>query len=178
MHLTPRPRLPCPICKKKLLATSLKAHVEDIHRDTSQPFEHTCETCGRGFASKSKLATHERATHFKGKGIFNCDQCDELKPFQTVNRESLLHHQYYLHGILQEGAVLYSCDLCDFKTPVKFNLTRHGKRKHMELQMYPCPGEGCKSRFVIPTTSLMIWILQFSIPIHTLRHSYTLYSTS
>ena len=59
MHLTPRPRIPCPICHKLLLHSSIKAHVEEIHRDAEKPFEHLCETCGRGFASKSKKVIYK-----------------------------------------------------------------------------------------------------------------------
>ena len=138
-----------------MLETSLKVHIDDHH--AQNPMEHLCDLCGRSFNSKYKVVAHERVAHGK-RGVFHCDKCDDDKPFQTTLRETLLHHQYSLHGYLPEGAPLYSCEQCEFKTPVKFNINRHVKRSH-PVEPFSCSGNAENRR----TKNLIGW-----------RHSYLL----
>ncbi|KAG5849748.1 hypothetical protein ANANG_G00075010 [Anguilla anguilla] len=101
---------------------------------TGTPGAHTCSHCGKGFRSKSRLATHER-TH-TGRRPYRCSQCG--KSFTCKS---------YLAGVHQRvhtGECPYQCSQCGKTFRQSSSLISH-QRIHTGERPYHC--SQCGKRF-------------------------------
>ena len=130
----------------------------------SGPFE--CRVCQTVFEQKTRLQNHLVKAH-KIPG-FECDLCDyktvskyhlnrhkachsSEKPFKCTidgcdkwfkTKDYLYEHKKLIHTIEKR----FKCDLCDYKTNCKTNLTHHLSR-HSSDRPYKCPIRGCNKTF-------------------------------
>ncbi|CAG2113926.1 unnamed protein product [Medioppia subpectinata] len=116
-----------------------------------------CGVCGKTFFNNHSLSNHKRQLH-SGKArpvaaasVVAVDEntaCTEChKRFRSV--QSLLKHVRTVHVALEFG-----CESCDFKTHVKYELNRHRRLSHPELNAGPvtadpfrCLVNGCPMVF-------------------------------
>ena len=116
----------------KSTRTSLKENeVEDSEKDGEGERRFICTTCGKGFSTKGKLATHETFHEYSHEHVclvcgetfshmgksFVCDQCG--KAFGTQNH--LTGHKRYSHTFQ------YSCRICKMQFVKKQECEKHEK---------------------------------------------------
>lgn len=85
-----------------------------------------CEDCNEIFKKRSAFLLHGFSSHNKD---IPCRKCDRsFKSFKS----------YVYHKCKHTSRSLYSCDLCDYKTPRKYEIKSHRKR-HLKEYAYTCP---------------------------------------
>ncbi|XP_049800009.1 uncharacterized protein LOC126235329 [Schistocerca nitens] len=84
---------------------------EDGSKDT-----YTCSQCPFSDQNKALVARHEQAVHLRKK-FFRCSKCN----YVTHMRARFTKHVKY------HSMPMIKCDMCDFRTPYKWNLDRHYK---------------------------------------------------
>uniref|UniRef100_T1HAD8 C2H2-type domain-containing protein n=1 Tax=Rhodnius prolixus TaxID=13249 RepID=T1HAD8_RHOPR len=82
--------------------------------DGSQIFK--CSVCGEICKTENQLARHERQIHLKRK-FYRCAKCNYVTHMKARYTKHVKYH----------SMPMIKCDLCDFKTPYKWNLDRHNK---------------------------------------------------
>ncbi|KAI9559687.1 hypothetical protein GHT06_013692 [Daphnia sinensis] len=85
-----------------------------------------CSVCEFTTRSRVTLQRHERLTHLKKK-FFRCVKCNYVTHVKARYTKHVKYH----------SMPMIKCDLCEFRTPYKWNLDRHLKN-HMGGGMYQC----------------------------------------
>uniref|UniRef100_A0A069DY79 Putative zn finger n=1 Tax=Panstrongylus megistus TaxID=65343 RepID=A0A069DY79_9HEMI len=75
-----------------------------------------CSVCGELCKTENQLARHERQIHLKRK-FYRCAKCNYVTHMKARYTKHVKYH----------SMPMIKCDLCDFKTPYKWNLDRHNK---------------------------------------------------
>ena len=150
-NLTENPKLyqySCVNCSMMFSsAAQLKRHTQQAHGKEETLF---CQVCPEKCNGKENLKLHLYKTHGVGE-IFRCEECNYESPVKAVYIKHLSEHipqeaikkqcpkcdkvfktkaglNMHLKQHFDES--LYSCLVCDFKTPQKLNLVKHTASKH------------------------------------------------
>ena len=139
----------CPVCAKKF---SSQGELNDHHRQKHDQV--SCSCCKQSFKTPSTLIRH-MYTHAKprfhcwcGKGFyFKSDLTIHKVTHKRIKNHICIHpgcgHSYFSsnelakHVQIHKG-VMWSCTLCNYKTPDKRLLKSH-QRKHNQTPRYFCP---------------------------------------
>ena len=128
-------------------AAQLKRHTQLAHSKDETLF---CQVCPEKCSGKENLKLHLYKTHGIGE-IFRCEECNYESPVKAVFLKHLSEHipqeaikkqcpkcdkvfktkaglKQHLKQHFDES--LYSCLVCEFKTPQKLNLVKHTASKH------------------------------------------------
>lgn len=92
------------------------ADTEFTLSDDGTSILYKCSACPFKSKSQNALVKHERVVHLKKK-FFRCSKCD----YATHIRARYTKHVKY------HSMPMIKCDICDFRTPYKWNLERHNK---------------------------------------------------
>ncbi|XP_066254708.1 zinc finger protein 596-like isoform X20 [Euwallacea similis] len=119
----------CPYCNRKYSKReTLEKHIEDSHLKVG-PHEkkHLCDTCGKGFAQRSKLVIHERVhTGYKPYACKYCEKCFTKKDYLVM------------HERVHSGEKPYSCEYCgkcfSQGAPLRIHVRTHTGEKPYECQ--------------------------------------------
>ncbi|XP_065164637.1 uncharacterized protein [Atheta coriaria] len=90
------------------------ADVKDV--DDDKPVVHKCSMCAYVAKSAAQLGKHEREEHIKTK-FFRCTKCTYVTHMKARFTKHVKYH----------SMPMIKCDMCDFRTPYKWNLDRHCK---------------------------------------------------
>lgn len=92
--------------------------LEDELTDESSPDKtvYKCSLCSFSSRNQLLLAKHERDEHIKTK-FFRCTKCTYVTHMKARFTKHVKYH----------SMPMIKCDLCDFRTPYKWNLDRHCK---------------------------------------------------
>ena len=128
-------------------ATQLKRHTQNVHGKEETLF---CQVCPARCIGKENLKLHLFHTHGIGE-IFRCEECSFESPVKSVYIKHLSEHQseeavkkqcpkcdkvfktktgLNMHLKQHFDESLYSCPVCEFKTPQRLNLIKHTASKH------------------------------------------------
>lgn len=99
--------------KKVSKTEAVLSKVARKRKSCEQP--QTCNLCGKVTASRRNMKDHLNRFHLKSKKMF-CDLCPKFY-FTKVG----IRHHVTIHFSNQP----FACNLCEYKTMVKGNLTRH-----------------------------------------------------
>ena len=109
-----------------------------------------CNICGKVFSTKKKLKQHEA---YHDETEVECGECQEkfigkgaLKNHERKHKTSICPHcsvvlsyqNKLTHSKVcssNEEKIMYSCDQCDYKTPIKGTLYRH-KKTHLQKKKF------------------------------------------
>ena len=128
-------------------AGQLKRHSQTAHNNEEPVY---CQLCPATCNGKENFSLHLYKTHGIGE-IFRCDECNFESPVKAVYIKHLSEHisednskkqcpkcekvfktktglNMHLKQHFDES--LFSCLMCDFKTPQKLNLVKHCASKH------------------------------------------------
>ncbi|XP_060519105.1 zinc finger protein 142-like isoform X2 [Cylas formicarius] len=75
-----------------------------------------CSVCDYTSSSRTQLSRHEREYHIKTK-FFRCSKCTYVTHIKARYTKHVKYH----------SMPMIKCDMCDFRTPYKWNLDRHCK---------------------------------------------------
>ncbi|CAG9814202.1 unnamed protein product [Phaedon cochleariae] len=81
-----------------------------------QPAVYKCSVCEFSSRSQQQLTRHEREEHIKTK-FFRCSKCTYVTHIKARYTKHVKYH----------SMPMIKCDMCDFRTPYKWNLDRHCK---------------------------------------------------
>ncbi|XP_045530509.1 gastrula zinc finger protein XlCGF26.1-like [Pieris brassicae] len=126
-------QLDCPICKKTFLNfVTLNTHMNEHYPN------HTCDNCGKAFASRSRLRGHLR-THEVGS--FPCRFCD-LVFDKVTKRENHVSKEH-------KSGIRYVCKRCDISLTSFYARQKHLAEVHNEeLKRYKC--KACTQSYITP----------------------------
>ncbi|CAK1554429.1 unnamed protein product [Leptosia nina] len=126
-------QLDCPICKKTFLNfVTLNTHMNEHYPN------HTCESCGKAFASRSRLRGHLR-THEIGN--FPCRFCD-LVFDKVTKRENHVSKEH-------KSGIRYVCKRCNISLTSFYARQKHLAEVHNEeLKRYKC--KACTQSYITP----------------------------
>ena len=102
-----------------------KNHIA-VHSE-QRPYK--CSLCTFTAKIKNVLNMHIKKVHSSDRTLLQCPLC----PHKTARQRVLTEHYKAKHGRTR----LYSCDVCDYKTPVKYNLGVHADI-HNNERPYKC----------------------------------------
>ncbi|KAJ4431354.1 hypothetical protein ANN_19951 [Periplaneta americana] len=107
------------IAEPKLLSenTSVKISAGDVQE---------CSLCPFTSSNPSEVLKHERTAHLKKK-FYRCSKCNYVTHMKARYTKHVKYH----------SMPMIKCDLCDFRTPYKWNLDRHYKN-HTGDGAYRC----------------------------------------
>ena len=158
-------------------AAQLKRHSQLSHSKDETLF---CQVCPEKCSGKENLKLHLYKTHGIGE-IFRCEECNYETPVKAVFLKHLSEHipqeaikkqcpkcdkvfktkaglKQHLKQHYDES--LYSCLVCEFKTPQKLNLVKHTASKHGQdvegrplFENFAC--EFCDFKCIASVSSLM-----------------------
>ncbi|KAI4471606.1 zinc finger protein [Holotrichia oblita] len=113
----------CRVCKRIYSKTStLENHMKIHDRSVPKPKTHLCDTCGKGFAQRSKLVLHHRVhTGYKPHKCSYCSKC-------FTQREYLVMHER-----VHSGEKPYCCVYCgkcfNQEAPLRIHVRTHTGEK-------------------------------------------------
>jgi len=85
-----------------------------------------CSLCTFTSSNPSEVLKHERTAHLKKK-FYRCSKCNYVTHMKARYTKHVKYH----------SMPMIKCDLCDFRTPYKWNLDRHYKN-HTGDGAYRC----------------------------------------
>ena len=112
VKITP-PSVPCPVCKKLIIKSSLRSHMPS-HSDEKA---FICETCGKQYKSRNALVGHMNLHTANASRPISCKLC--IKTFRWDS--GLYKHMITTHS----GRKSHQCSVCGKQFSGKFYLTRH-----------------------------------------------------
>lgn len=152
----------CHICSKLMKSgRQLELHVNAVHRKKK---DFVCSECGTSFGWKNLLTEHQRKAHSIGGPVEEvaCSECGR----RLKTKRGLLEHLWSSHRVALQVTRLkkcrfceksfttmqklteherrhtgdrpYPCELCDYASNTRGNLTHHMKRKHKILKPRTC----------------------------------------
>ncbi|CAG4981564.1 unnamed protein product [Colias eurytheme] len=126
-------QLDCPICKKTFLNfVTLNTHMNEHYPN------HTCDSCGKAFASRSRLRGHLRTHEI---GSFPCRFCDIV--FDKVTKRE--NHVSKEH----KSGIRYVCKKCNISLSSFYARQKHLAEVHNEeLKKYKC--KACTQSYITP----------------------------
>lgn len=125
----------CRVCKRVYSKTStLENHMKIHDRSVPKPKTHLCDTCGKGFAQRSKLVLHHRV--HTGYKPYKCSYCSKC----FTQREYLVMHER-----VHSGEKPYCCAYCGKRFNQEAPLRIH-VRTHTGEKPYVC--RWCSRGFV------------------------------
>ncbi|OXA37370.1 Zinc finger protein 2 [Folsomia candida] len=140
-------RFRCTLCVKEFKQKcSLDKHIA-VHT-TEKCYK--CSTCGRSFALRGNLRTHQRIHQDKEeREIFNCQLC----PWTCLTQSGVQRHVKTRHGNEKKTAS-YQCTLCDKALTRSTGVTLHMQANHPtnEMPIHSCEKCGYKSRMKFALT--------------------------
>ncbi|BET00037.1 ZnF_C2H2 [Nesidiocoris tenuis] len=89
---------------------------ETIMRDETGAQIFKCSACDMTSKNRSMVARHERMVHLKKK-FYRCSKCNYVTHMKARYTKHVKYH----------SMPMIKCDMCDFRTPYKWNLDRHNK---------------------------------------------------
>lgn len=123
----------CPSNQNAELSSSIQlSNIQVVFRCSHQD-------CNQHFSSEQLLKYH-RKCHSANESLV-CPECrsEEYKSFNTLHT-----HLWRAHKVDME---LYSCELCDFKTPILSRLKNFHAKIHSEEKKYKCNFTKCGKSF-------------------------------
>ncbi|XP_072393379.1 uncharacterized protein [Diabrotica undecimpunctata] len=94
-----------------------KPHTDDgSAEEDSHPVVFKCSVCTFTGKTPAMLAKHEREEHIKTK-FFRCSKCTYVTHIKARYTKHVKYH----------SMPMIKCEMCDFRTPYKWNLDRHCK---------------------------------------------------
>ncbi|KAF5282635.1 hypothetical protein FQR65_LT14231 [Abscondita terminalis] len=106
--------------------------IHRFKRNSSLVFE--CYDCGYQTKNKAILQFHVM-TH-KNRELYKCSLCNfSSETLDCLNAHLKIHRS--MKGSKESGEKIYGCDMCDFKTMYRGNLSRH-KRSHVNSKQFKC----------------------------------------
>ena len=125
----------CDICGCCLKS---KYYLEDHKKIVHQGLKsHSCDYCGKVFASRSTLNGHVGRMHETLARKFKCDKCD----FSCLEPNKLKIHEDAVHV----KSVKYQCHLCKYFSFRKTGLQNHIKVVHEKYRPHKC--DQCQMTF-------------------------------
>eukprot|EP00092_Neocalanus_flemingeri_P017324 GFUD01018737.1.p1 GENE.GFUD01018737.1~~GFUD01018737.1.p1 ORF type:complete len:886 (+),score=196.54 GFUD01018737.1:76-2733(+) len=118
MHSNNR-RVKCVECEGKFKISSLKNHIQRVHRGLKKALPCPEEDCDKIFGSKGDLERHVLGCHRKWKTP--CPECGK-----KISMESLLNHIKVVH----RGLYPFQCSHCDRGFQNHMNLETHVRAQH------------------------------------------------
>lgn len=89
---------------------------EMLPEDPDRPVLFKCSVCAFTSRNRVQLSKHEREEHIKTK-FFRCSKCTYVTHIKARYTKHVKYH----------SMPMIKCDMCDFRTPYKWNLDRHCK---------------------------------------------------
>lgn len=89
---------------------------EEEYTSISDPKVFKCSVCAFSAKTRALLNRHEREEHIKTK-FFRCTKCTYVTHMKARFTKHVKYH----------SMPMIKCDMCDFRTPYKWNLDRHCK---------------------------------------------------
>uniref|UniRef100_A0AAR5QJC9 C2H2-type domain-containing protein n=1 Tax=Dendroctonus ponderosae TaxID=77166 RepID=A0AAR5QJC9_DENPD len=89
---------------------------EMLAEDPDRPVLFKCSVCDFSSRNRVQLNKHEREEHIKTK-FFRCSKCTYVTHIKARYTKHVKYH----------SMPMIKCDMCDFRTPYKWNLDRHCK---------------------------------------------------
>ncbi|KAL1460926.1 hypothetical protein WDU94_012862 [Cyamophila willieti] len=127
-------RYTCVLCGKNVTsAQNLQFHLDAVHY---QQKNHTCDTCGKGFALRKQLREHERV--HTGYAPAKCKIC---------NKTFALYANLNAHLNKHKQGLKYKCTNCSSRFTYLSNMIRHRRIKHSQRKgRYVC--NSCGKYFI------------------------------
>ena len=114
MHLL-RSHYQCHKCNEKFdTEESILSHMKDEHND-----EYKCNQCSKQYFERKHLIRHVKTIHenIRAKKRYPCQSCEYVASIPS----QLKYHMEHKHI----KSVMYSCDICNYKSSWKRDFTRH-----------------------------------------------------
>ena len=99
-------------------------HRKSVH----EKVKYNCHACDKEFTSKAGLSDHLKAIHLEAN--FDCQECN----FKTSRKANLIKHNKSYHSGLNEKV---ACQSCDKMFANKITMAIHIKSKHLQVN-YQC----------------------------------------
>ncbi|XP_063899040.1 zinc finger protein 624 isoform X7 [Helicoverpa armigera] len=116
----------CTVCGEIFNASHrMEKHKQKMH---GQAKNYECNLCSTGFESQYQLKVHLGKMHNVEKYRIKCAQCPKIC---TTKGAMILHVQS------RHSETKFECDLCNYKTGIKWLITLH-KKKHFGDRDYVC----------------------------------------
>lgn len=102
--------------KKRQIDDDEEIGSSPVDSDDENSYAFKCEMCAYSAKNRGQLSKHEREEHAKAKH-FKCGKCT----YTTNIKARFTKHTKY------HSMPMIKCEMCDFRTPYKWNLDRHCK---------------------------------------------------
>lgn len=102
--------------KESSSLVEINGNVEESNANVAEKNLYKCSLCTFIGKSQVNLSKHEREEHIKTK-FFRCTKCTYVTHMKARFTKHVKYH----------SMPMIKCDLCDFRTPYKWNLDRHCK---------------------------------------------------
>lgn len=112
----------CPLSKRDILNSAFKKHTSICGKPAKRL--HVCETCGKAFPAKERLARHRLTHSTRNEWEFCCETCGKkCSTKQKLDEHTRTHTK----------EKPFQCSYCDEKYAHRHNLRAHVNRKHGDL---------------------------------------------
>ena len=123
----------CNICSKRMKSNrQLQLHINAVHQKKKN---FCCGECGATFGWKNLLTEHQRKFHNIG-GVLEELMCSECHR-RLKTKRGLVEHLWSSHRVASNVTRLKKCRFCDKSFTTNQKLTEH-ERRHTGDRPYPC----------------------------------------
>ncbi|XP_060815995.1 uncharacterized protein LOC132907178 isoform X2 [Bombus pascuorum] len=122
----------CKTCKPPKPLSSLKAYIDHLKKEHKQKGKfirdngNRCSMCPYFALNSRDLENHQRVHHLKRR-FFRCAKCSYVTHVRARYTKHVRYH----------SMPMIKCEVCDFRTPYKWNLDRH-TRNHGGRGAFQC----------------------------------------